>query len=340
MPAILYFGCMKIISLLNWLAVSAYALIILWLLLFSKTRTDSGMANGMLIMLYIPLALLALLNYLPYKATKIITFCVSAYPILICVINLSVGSVIRAYQTNNYDTELAEKADGTYYFQDPLRRNLASAIANADLAKLKDGLEQPVPNLNASGEEHITLLDFAAMQASRNPKEKVLESLQLLLDKGARIETDDTLHTATHFIVLKDDPAFLEFFLTNGADANAVEKERKYPILFQAIYLDMYDPFKTKKVSLLLEHGADANAFSPKYDDQVIICSALCAAAGSEMWEICNLLLNYGAKSDYQTAGGWDIRKAVAYQDKQFSSWGKVPPLEFTSLKERLNAMK
>ena len=337
---IAYFACMKTITLINWVAVSVYAIGILWTLLISKTQTDRGMAQGMLMMLYIPLALLALLNYLPYKTTKIIALVINIYPLAMGVFYLGLGRVITQYQTKSYDQELNEKANGTYYFPDPLRRNLAAAIASGDMAQLKAGLEQPVPNLNASGEDHVTLLDFAAMQAKKNPKEKVLESLQLLLDKGAKIETDDTLRTATHFNILEDDPAFLEFFLKNGADANAVEVERKYPILFEAIYLDVNDPFKIKKVSLLLEHGANANAFSPKYDDQVIVCSVLCAAAGSEMWEVCNLLLNHGAKPDYQTAGGWDIRKAVAYQDKQFNSWGKTPPLEFTSLKERLNALQ
>ncbi|MCF0041150.1 ankyrin repeat domain-containing protein [Dyadobacter fanqingshengii] len=330
---------MKTITLVNWLAVSVYTLGILWTLLISKTQSDR-MASGMLMMVYIPLALLALLNYLPYKTTRIIALVINIYPLAMGVFYLGLGRVITHYQTNSYDEELNEKANGTYYFQDPLRRDLAAAIADANIEKLKFGLEQPVPNLNVSGEDHVTLLDFAAMQAKKNPKEKVLESLQLLLDKGARIETADTLRTATHFGVLENDPEFLELFLKNGADANAIEKERKYPILFKAIYLDVNDPFKVKKVSLLLEHGADPNVFSPQYDENVIVSSALCSAAGSEQWEICNLLLNHGAKPDYQIAGGWDIRKAVAYQDKQFNSWGKVPPLEFTSLKERLNALR
>lgn len=321
------------------MAVSVYALGILWTLLISKTQSDR-MASGMLMMVYIPLALLALLNYLPYKTTRIIALVINIYPLAMGVFYLGLGRVITHYQTKSYDEELNEKANGTYYFQDPLRRDLAAAIADANIEKLKAGLEQPVPNLNVSGEDHVTLLDFAAMQAKKNPKEKVLESLQLLLDKGARIETADTLRTATHFGVLENDPAFLELFLKNGANANAIEKERKYPILFKAIYLDVNDPLKVKKVSLLLEHGADPNVFSPQYDEKVIVSSALCSAAGSEQWEICNLLLNHGAKPDYQIAGGWDIRKAVAYQDKQFNSWGKVPPLEFTSLKERLNALR
>ena len=321
------------------MAVSVYALGILWTLLISKTQTDR-MASGMLMMVYIPLALLALLNYLPYKTTKIIALVINIYPLVMGIFYLGFGRVITHYQAQSYDQELSEKANGTYYFPDPLRRNIAEAIAGADIEQLQAALRQPVPNLNASGEDHVTLLDFAAMQAKHNPKEKVLESIQLLLDKGAKIETGDTLRTAAHFTILEDDPAFLTLFLKNGANANAVEAERKYPILFKAIYLDVNDPFKAKKVSLLLEHGADPNAFSPKYDEQEIVSSALCAAASAEQWEICNLLLNHGAKPDYDAAGGWDIRKAVAYQEKQFNSWGKVPPLEFTSLKERLNAAR
>lgn len=319
------------------MAVSIYALGILWTLLVSKTQSDR-MASGMLMLVYIPLAMLALLNFLPYKITKIIALVINIYPLAMGVIYLGLGRVITQYQLKSYDREINEKANGTYYFPDPPRRNLAEAIALADIEKLQAALRQPVPNLNASGEDHITLLDFAAMQAKRHPKEKVLESLRILLEKGAKIETDDTLRTATHFVILQDDPEYLAFFLKNGANANAIEAERKYPILFKAIYLDVNDPFKAQKVSLLLEYGADPNAFSPKYDEQVVVSSVLCAAAASEQWEICNLLLNHGAKPEYETAGGWDIRKAVAYQEKQFNSWGKVPPLEFTSLKKRLNA--
>jgi ankyrin repeat protein len=330
---------MKTVTLINWVAISVYALGILWVLLDAKPSPDR-MASGMLMMIYIPLALLALLNYLPYKATKIIALVINIYPLIMGPIYLVLGRVVTHYRAESYDQELDGKANGSYYFKDPLRRSLAAAIAAGDTARLKAELEQPVPNLNASGADHVTLLDFAAMQAKKSPEEKVLPSLQMLIDKGAKIETDDPERDATHFLVLESDAAFLEFLLKNGANANATETERKYPILFKAIYLDVNDPSKAKKVGLLLEHGADPNAFSPGYEENVIVSSVLCAAAGAEQWEICNLLLNYGAKPDYQTAGGWDIRKAVAYQDKQFASWGKVPPLEFTSLKERLNAMR
>ncbi|MCE7072867.1 hypothetical protein LZG74_21310 [Dyadobacter sp. CY327] len=329
---------MKTITLFNWAAVSVYALGILWTLLLEKTQSDR-MASGMLIMVYIPLAILALLNYLPYKTTKIIALAINIYPLAMGIFYLGLGRVITNYQSKSYDLELTEKANGTYYFPDPVRRNLAAALAAGNIEELKTALDQPIPNINASGEDHITLLDFAAMQAKKNPKAQVLESLQLLLAHGAKTETPDPMRTATHFLVLADDPAFLEFFLKNGANPNAIEAERNYPILFQALFLDVNDTAKTEKVSLLLEYGADPNAFSPKYDENVIVSSALCTAAGLEQWEICNLLLNHGAKTDYQTAGGWDIRKAVAYQDKQFHSWGKEPPLEFTSLKERLSSL-
>ncbi|MCF2489450.1 ankyrin repeat domain-containing protein [Dyadobacter sp. CY347] len=330
---------MKTITLFNWVAVGVYALGILWTLLVVKTQTDQMMARGMLMMIYIPLAILALLNYLPYKTTKIIALVINIYPLVMGFFYLGLSQVITHYQSKSYDLELSEKANGTYYFPDPVRRNLAEALADADIEQLKAALRQPIPNMNASGEEHVTLLDFAAMQAKKNPKEKVLESLKLLLDHGAAIQTSDSMRSPTHFLVLEDDPAFLEFFLENGADPNAIETERQYPILFTAIYLDVKDPFKVKKVRLLLEHGANPNAFSPKYDENVIASSVLCAAAGSELWEICNALLNHGAKPTYQTNGGWDIRKAVAYQDKQFNSWGKVPPSEFTLLKERLSSL-
>ncbi|MCE7064601.1 hypothetical protein [Dyadobacter sp. CY326] len=330
---------MKTVTLFNWLAIGVYSIGILATLLFAKTQSDRLMANGMLLMLYIPLAILAVLNYLPYKMTKIIAMVINIYPVAMGVFYLGLGKVIASYQSKSYDQEVRAQADGSFYFQDPLRRNLATHIAAGDIKQLKNALQQPIPNLNASGEDHVAMLDFTAMQAGKLSKQTVITMIQMLIDKGAEIETRDALRTPTQFLVLASDPDLLKVLLKNGADANAIEKERNYHILFLALYLDSTDHYKAEKVRLLLDHGADPNALSPKSED-VIVSSILAAAADAEEWEICNLLLKYGAKLDSVSKEGQNIRNAVDMHCQQFEDLDKMPPLELAFLKERLKNMR
>jgi hypothetical protein len=327
---------MKTISLINWLAIGLYALGIAGTLLTAKWQSER-MAEGMLLMLYIPLSILAILNYLPYKTTKIIALIVNIYPIVMGVFSLGISKVIGYYEDSSYQQEFDARADGSYYFEDPVRRNLAAYISAGDIPNLKKALEEPVPNLNATGDKHVTLFDFAAMQAGKVPKETSMATLKLLLDKGAKIETNDMLRTPPQLLVLSSDPALLALLLENGANANAFEKDPDFHILFKALYLDNKDPFKAKKVALLLDHGADANTLYRSYDDDVIVSSILHAAVDAEQWEICNLLLDHGAEIGSNNEESSIIRESVTYRSKQFETLDEIPPLEFTTLKKRLS---
>lgn len=328
---------MKTIALINWGLLALYALMLLGVLIFSRpTTSDSRMATGFLIMLFVPLAVLALINILPFPFTRIFVLVLSAAPLVMGLIMLIAGPIIQQWRTRTYEDDFAARENGSYYFRDPAARQVAAAIAAIDTNLIRESLQQPVPDLNASGSEHITLFDFAAMQAIKATPEQLIPCFEILYQKGARFQNNDGAHSPTHFLAVRHDPALLRWFLEKGADANAREAGTGSPILFSAIHGDNSDTAKTEKVRLLLEHGADPNVVPAAQDERVIVTSMLLSAASSELWDICDLMLDHGADPAYHTESGWDIFQAVAYQARQFQSWGKTPPEAFVRLSDRL----
>lgn len=331
---------MKTITLINWIILGSYALILLWLLFFTKSQSDDGMAKGLLMLCFIPLGILVVLNLLPYPFARTLVLVLSSAPLIFALIGPAVSSLLNKKMMGDYDQELRDRANGTFYFKDSIRQQLAAAIASRDIAQLKSGLQQPPANLNQSGEEHITLLDFATIQARSNPQPADFACLELLMDKGATVETNDKERSATHFLVLESDPSLLEWFLKKGANPNAREAQTGKPILFNALYTDKSDTLKVQRIGLLLNYGADPNLIPPQYDERVIVTSILLAAADNEQWAICQLLLDKGANPDYQTKSGWTIDKAVNYQVRSYRDRGETPPAELTALSERLQSLR
>lgn len=332
---------MKTISLINWCVLGIYALILAGLLIFSKpSGPDDRMATGYIMLLLVGLGILAAVNLLPYPFTRIAVLVLCVGPAVLALIMTIVSPVISRKNSINYQNERKARTDGSFYFQDTPRRELAAAIAAQDVDQCKIILDRGVTDLNKSGKENWTILDFAAIQFRNNRSPARFKILDLLLSKGALIDNRDRQHTPTHLQILDGDVSMLEWFLNNGADANAREAGTRAPILFKAVTGENSEParpLKAERVRLLLEHGADPNADIPRQDELVIESSILMTAADLELWEICDMLLDHGADIHYVTPGGSTITDRVGYQLSQYRAWGKVPPEDLAGLAKRLN---
>lgn len=328
---------MKTITLINWYLLGIYAAVLLGIMLFSRASSSSDRAaGGYVLVLFIPLGILAALNMLQSPFTRILVLVVAALPAGTGIVMLVAGPAVENWQTKRYNDELAAKDNGSFYFPDKIRRKLAQDIASGSIQELKTGLSQAIPELNASGKEQVTLLDFATMHAVKDPSENRLAILQLLLEKGATIETKDTLRSPAHLLAVAGEPHLLEWFLKHGADPNAVEAATGSTILFKAMKLGVGDTARTEKVDLLLRYGANPNTIPALKDELIIRSPPLLWSVEHEFWDISTVLLNHGANASYQTDSGWNAGKSLEYKLEQLTLLGKTPPTELTTLAERL----
>ncbi|KAH0606548.1 uncharacterized protein H6S33_003382 [Morchella sextelata] len=84
------------------------------------------------------------------------------------------------------------------------------------------------------------------------------ESVRLLLEKGADVESKDSDGNPALILAIKESPDMVKLLLEKGESANTISSDR-IPALILAIQND-----QSKSVRLLLEKGADANTKDPK----------------------------------------------------------------------------
>ncbi len=218
-------------------------------------------------------------------------------------------------------------------FPDKERDQIARAVREGQPDKLKTLLQTPIPRLHEGGE----LLAYAIMEAgstSYKPAEK-LECVRLLFEAGAQLDSADTDDVPIHMAVASSGNAsLLRLLLEQGADANAYQPNFKRPIIFEAI-----NSYQTPEASVraLLEFGADPNATAVEDDEQGPI-SALWWAAQTGRWSSCTALLEKGANPDFKTADGTTFRSYVVEQEKDFHPGGYATQEDFDRFKRALAA--
>lgn len=318
---------MKTLIYTNWslLALYGVGLLIATLTLNQPGNDAAGraMGAGFIVVGFILLLLLVGVNCLPYKLTRIGVFLALLVPI-----GLSLFQFISQY-TAGKQAGLDDdgRLNGTYYFHDEQRQQLAQAIADKNLARFEELLQQPLPLLNESGAEYTTLLDFAAMRGVYSDEpDWIMPYLTALVSKGATIETADKLHTPTHALVGRNCPArLLEWFLKQGADANALNLQGLQPTHILFIVMD-YEPERTEKIKLLLDHGANPNVIYPtEASDWLAGHSALLAAARQDLWDVCLLLLEKGADLSVKGPQQQTLNELIARRATTYAKSGQTP---------------
>ncbi|MGA0557296.1 ankyrin repeat domain-containing protein [Larkinella sp. VNQ87] len=325
---------MKTITITNWILIGLYGLLVVYTLMnVNRSGNDAagrGMETGFAFLGAFILAALFGLNLLPYRALKIIILIVLALPLLIIVYN-----IISNYFTMQEQNRAEEaRSNGSFFFDDQPRREIAAAIATSDTIRLQALLQKPVPQLNECGYQNTTLLDFAAQKAVEvNASTSSLRCMEMLLEKGATIQGPDSVHTPTHILICQTGSvALLEWFLKKGADPNAQAYESS-PILFEVM---QYDKDRLEKVKLLLNYGADPDALSASTGYAIKpLYTPLMYAAFEQLWDVCHLLLERGADPDYRTPQGDDLPKVMKMHEELYADVNDIPAT-FTSFKNYL----
>ncbi len=258
------------------------------------------------------------------------------------LIVLSLPAVFGLYNgISNYFELQKQRRDavavenGSFYFPDVERQQIAAAVAVGDVEQLKTLLQKTPRQINQSGYQSTTLLDFAALTAvrSKNPQ-RILQCMELLLEHGATLQGPDSLHMPTQFLICETgSPALLEWFLAKGADPNERPHEGS-PLLFKVMDLDVE---RLEKVQVLLDHGADPNA--PAGSNEYTIrpfTSPLMYAAQRQSWAICQLLLERGADPAYRTPEGEELKTVLAKFEEPYTD-RKSLPAEYQAFKTFLN---
>ncbi|RCR70336.1 ankyrin repeat domain-containing protein [Larkinella punicea] len=327
---------MKVIAILNWILIGLYGSWVLYMLLNpSRSGGDAatrGLDTALAYVVAFVLVVFFGLNLLPYTIPKVI----------ILILMLAPGLLLLSRLANQYldsrtqgQVEVA-RANGSIFFNDKPRRDVAAAIGAADTTRLRQLLQQPVPHLDEPGHYGTTLLDFAGERAATSQNiTQMMACLKLLIDHGATIQGADPQHVPTHFRVCKHGPAvLLKWFLNKGADPN-FRPAGGNPILIEVM---RYGDDPLEKVRLLLDRGADPNAVMA--DDETTYdanYSPLMYAAREQMWDICQLLLKQGANPAYRTPKGDDLKKIMAQHAELYADVDDTPPA-YTVFKKLLES--
>ncbi|GAB4033122.1 ankyrin repeat domain-containing protein [Spirosoma gilvum] len=328
---------MKLITNLNWTILGVGILLLAYVLIskksFGSDPAGQGLGEAYSFFGLIILVVLLLANFLPFNWVRITIFVILCLPMISALPQLG----LRLFSAGK-EVDIAQKRfNGTYYFTDKPRQELAKAIAAHDVEQVRSQLQSPITNLNEPGTDHVTLLDFAAMTAAAHTDDSVsIAILSTLMDKGATLETTDALHTPAHVRISRGcTPTLLEWLLKKGANPNARDPENEYaPMLFST--MTSYTGNATEKVKLLLTYGADLNSlYPPQARSWLAGHTALQAAARQEFWEICQILLEKGADPFREGPQQFVFTKFVAHQAALHTQMGTQNE-SFTAMQQTL----
>jgi len=321
---------LKIVTILNWIVIAILGFLVAAETLFPTKGGDAagrGIGMAFYYLSIIALVVLLGLNLLPFKWAKYTAFALIVLPIAFYIIWPKWRDMQRKMQQEaRYRLE-----DAKPIFEDTQRDQIARAIRDGDLEKLKQLLQVPVANLNEGGE----LLGFAISEAASShyrPAEK-LECVRLLFQSGTSLDSTKGWDVPVHMAVADvGNATLLRLLLEQGADANAYQINFKRPILFEAVG-SYQQPEATVRV--LLEFGANPNA-TAVLDDEDGPVPPLWLAAKLERWGICVALLEKGANPDIKNAQGKTFRDLVQEADREFPPEGYSTQADYDRLKQAL----
>ncbi len=317
---------LKIIAVFNWVVVAFLLYLVAAETLFPAKGGDAagrGMGLAIYYLAIIALVLLLILNFLPYNWAKYTAFGLVAVPIVFILISPIVSKLKR---NAGYMIQASKPI-----FEDKERDQIARAIRDGNPEKLKQLLQMPVQRLNEDGE----LLAYAIHETSGTayrPAEK-LECIKLLFEAGAILDSASTDDIPIYMsVAATGNPALLRLLFEHGANANAVQKYSKSPILFEAI--ESYQEPEAS-VRVLLEFGADPNSRAI-FDDEIGLVSPLWRAAELERWGVCVALLEKGANPDFKISQGKSFQDLVQESARAFPAEGYSTQADYDRLRQVL----
>ncbi len=285
----------KIIYFFNWICIGLIALFVLLLLLEpNKGGGDAatkGLGTAFIFLGLAALAILLVLNLLPWQWSKYLAFALVLMPLLFYFGSSKWSAFKRAQR------ERIEAARPI--FDDPNVDRLARLILAGEPQSLQKQLPSEPPALVQSED----LLWFALQEAStsRYRSDEKLQCLRLLLDAGAPLDALMKGDTPVQGSAANTgNAAVLRLLFERGVDPNFRYPNFDRPYIFDAVVSSM-DPLAS--VQTFLEFGADPNA-TAIFDDEDGPITPLIRAAQFDLWKICATLIEKGARPDFKTPNG------------------------------------
>lgn len=323
---------LKIITIVNWIAIAFLALLVGMETFFPTKGGDAagrGMGQAIYFLAAIVLVVLLILNLIPHKYAKYAAFGIVLLPFAVMLLDKAWVNVRRL--SDAFAPE-GRNADGTPWFNDPQKQQLALAISRGEPDRVKKQLQEAPASILDRGDEAETLLEFAVSNAahtSYREAEKV-DCVKALFEAGARIEPADTTENPLHVsAVTVGDATLVKLLLEHGADPNVHDVHFKRPILFEAI-TSYKQPNET--VQALLEAGADPNTEFVDVDSTAT--SALLHAAANMRWNICLQLIRNGADQTYRRTDGKTLVDLIAETNPYYSGDGYSTLADFEAVKK------
>lgn len=285
----------KIIYFFNWICIGLIALFVLVLLLEpNKGGGDAatkGLGKAFIFLGLAALAVLLVLNLLPWQWSKYLAFVLVLTPLLFYVGSSKWSAYKRALHAR---IEAAKPI-----FDDPNIDRLARLIEAGEPQSLQERLPSEPLEIVQSKD----LLWFALQEASSSGyrSDEKLQCLRLLLDAGAPFDALLKGNTPVQSSAANTGNAVvLRLLFERGAAPNVRDPHFNRPYIFDAVVSHM-DPLAA--VQTFLEFGADPNA-TAIFDDEDGPITPLIRAAQFDRWKICATLIEKGAHPDFKTPSG------------------------------------
>ena len=231
----------------------------------------------------------------------------------------------------------AELDSGRWDFgQQPALFAVAQGIVKNDSEAIRTAAKS-VPDLQASGRDGATLLNFAVRQSWRRPES--VEAVKTLLSLGADPNyTNGSRDSLAMADAVHSSAPVLQAMLEAGGNANTRDAFGR-PIILMNWYLGYYQNQARSRLELLLDHGADTNSAMPKGESDsasypLLLYRTKMGLEDNRAYSDSLLLLERGADPNRAGADGMTFGKMLMDHRGHFQQTHKPPPAEFTKLWE------
>jgi hypothetical protein len=194
-----------------------------------------------------------------------------------------------------------------------------------------------VPNLQATGRDGATLLDFAVRQSWQRPES--VEAVRTLLSLGADPNyTNGSRNSFAMANAVHASAPVLRAMLEGGGNPNTRDEFGR-PIVLMNWYLGYYKGQARSRLELLLDHGADVNSAMPEDRSDsggypLLLYRTAMGLDDNGAYADSLLLLERGADPGRAGADGMTLGKMLMDHRGHFQQTHKSPPVEFAKLCE------
>jgi hypothetical protein len=264
--------------------------------------------------------------------------------VLVIVVFIGVGALVLLFVVGFMSLEKGEKQrrqfqaeldSGRWDFgQEPALFAVAQGIVKND-SEASRAAAKNAPDLQASGRDGTTLLNFAVRQSWQRPES--VETIRTLLSLGADPNyTNGKPNSLAMADAGHSSAPVLRAMLEAGGNANTRD-EFGCPMILMNWYLGYYKDQARSRLELLLNHGADVNSTMPNDRSDsagypLLLYRTAMGVDDKLAYSDALLLLERGADPTRAGEDGMTFGKILAGHRAHFQKAHKSAPTEFAAL--------